>query len=96
MSINDLIVQGAEPLFFLDYFATSHLDLRISNEVLKGIVDGCLESQCELIGGETAEMPGMYQDGWNFISFISFYFILLFYFHLSIISLISIDQLLIL
>jgi phosphoribosylformylglycinamidine cyclo-ligase len=61
MSINDLICTGAKPLFFLDYLATSKLQIKYHSEVIKGIVDGCLQSGCSLIGGETAEMPGMYR-----------------------------------
>ena len=63
MSVNDLIVQGARPLLFLDYISINKIDLKKLKSIIKGIVNGCEQSECELVGGETAEMPGTYEKG---------------------------------
>merc|ERR1711965_244434 len=63
MSVNDLIVQGAKPLIFLDYISINKIDLKKLKSIIKGIVKGCEISKCELVGGETAEMPGTYTRG---------------------------------
>ncbi|CUS24216.1 LAQU0S14e02806g1_1 [Lachancea quebecensis] len=63
MNVNDLVVQGAEPLIFLDYFATGALDIKVATDFVSGVADGCIAAGCALVGGETSEMPGMYPAG---------------------------------
>lgn len=63
MNVNDLVVQGAEPLLFLDYFATAKLDIGVAAKFVGGVADGCIQAGCALVGGETSEMPGMYAPG---------------------------------
>lgn len=71
MNVNDIITHGAEPLFFLDYFATSKLDIKTGKEIIKGIADGCRQAGCALIGGETAEMPSFYKkDEYDLAGFV--------------------------
>ena len=63
MSVNDLIVQGAKPILFLDYISINKIDIKKLKSIIKGVIKGCKISDCELVGGETAEMPGTYEKG---------------------------------
>ncbi|MFV0439323.1 MAG: phosphoribosylformylglycinamidine cyclo-ligase [Desulfopila sp.] len=72
MCVNDIIVGGAVPLYFLDYLAVGHLDLAIATEIVKGIAEGCRQAKCSLVGGETAEMPGLYRnDDYDMAGFVT-------------------------